>query len=124
MTHPAPAGLPRIRLGDGGRQQHLEAVGPADGCRAARPTSVGMWAGGARRSRWTERRVRDLRWGTWAVWLVLEVRRIQCPRRPGTSPFWGRSADVKLQEPGGSPATSIAAIRERAIPGALGAAAG
>jgi transposase len=29
---------------------------------------------------WTERRVRDLPWGTWTVWLVLEVHRIRCPR--------------------------------------------
>ena len=29
---------------------------------------------------WTERRVRDLPWGTWTVWLVLEVHRLRCPR--------------------------------------------
>ena len=29
---------------------------------------------------WTERRVRDLPWGTWPVWLVLEVHRVRCPR--------------------------------------------
>jgi transposase len=29
---------------------------------------------------WTERRVRDLPWGTWQVWLVLEVHRVRCPR--------------------------------------------
>ena len=29
---------------------------------------------------WTERRVRDLPWGTWPVWLVIEVHRVRCPR--------------------------------------------
>ncbi len=29
---------------------------------------------------WSERRVRDLPWGTWTVWLVLEVHRLRCPR--------------------------------------------
>jgi transposase len=29
---------------------------------------------------WTERRVRDLPWGIWQVWLVLEVHRVRCPR--------------------------------------------
>jgi transposase len=29
---------------------------------------------------WSERRVRDLPWGTWQVWLVLEVHRLRCPR--------------------------------------------
>ena len=29
---------------------------------------------------WTERRVRDLPWGTWTVWLVVEVHRLRCPR--------------------------------------------
>jgi transposase len=29
---------------------------------------------------WSERRVRDLPWGTWQVWLVLEVHRVRCPR--------------------------------------------
>src|SRR6266852_598508 len=29
---------------------------------------------------WTERRVRDLPWGTWQVWLVLEVHRVRCRR--------------------------------------------
>jgi transposase len=29
---------------------------------------------------WAERRVRDLPWGTWQVWLVLEVHRVRCPR--------------------------------------------
>ena len=27
---------------------------------------------------WTERRVRDLPWGTWTVWLVVEVHRVRC----------------------------------------------
>jgi transposase len=27
-----------------------------------------------------ERRVRDLPWGTWKVWLVVEVHRVYCPR--------------------------------------------
>src|SRR3970040_399545 len=30
---------------------------------------------------WTERRIRDLSWGTWAVWLRVEVRRGRCRRR-------------------------------------------
>ncbi len=29
---------------------------------------------------WTERRLRDLPWGTWQVWLVVEVHRVRCPR--------------------------------------------
>jgi transposase len=29
---------------------------------------------------WSERGVRDLPWGTWQVWLVLEVHRVRCPR--------------------------------------------
>lgn len=29
---------------------------------------------------WTERRVRDLPWGIWQVWLVLDVHRVRCPR--------------------------------------------
>ena len=29
---------------------------------------------------WTERRVRDLPWGAWTVWLVVEVHRLRCPR--------------------------------------------
>src|SRR6266851_3824785 len=29
---------------------------------------------------WRERRVRDLPWGTWHVWLVVEVHRVRCPR--------------------------------------------
>ncbi len=29
---------------------------------------------------WTEHRVRDLPWGTWQVWLVLEVHRVRCRR--------------------------------------------
>lgn len=29
---------------------------------------------------WTERRVRDLPWGAWQVWLVVEVHRLACPR--------------------------------------------
>src|SRR5712692_11506569 len=32
---------------------------------------------------WTERRVRDLPWGTWQVWLVLEVHRVRCRRCGG-----------------------------------------
>ena len=29
---------------------------------------------------WSERRVRDLPWGTWQVWLVIEMHRVRCPR--------------------------------------------
>jgi transposase len=29
---------------------------------------------------WTERQVRDLPWGTWTVWLVVEVHRVRCRR--------------------------------------------
>ena len=29
---------------------------------------------------WAERRVRDLPWGTWQVWLVVEVHRVRCRR--------------------------------------------
>jgi len=29
---------------------------------------------------WTERRVRDLPWGIWTVWLVVEVHRVRCRR--------------------------------------------
>jgi len=29
---------------------------------------------------WTERRLRDLPWGTWHVWLQVEVHRVRCPR--------------------------------------------
>src|SRR5712691_9439276 len=40
--------------------------------------------GGGRAGRdvhsWTERRVRDLPWGTWTVWLRVEVHRVRCPR--------------------------------------------
>ncbi len=34
---------------------------------------------------WTERRVRDLPWGTWQVWLVVEGHRVRC-RRCGVRP--------------------------------------
>jgi transposase len=38
--------------------------------------------GGTRRDvhSWRERRVRDLPWGTWQVWLVIDVHRIRCRR--------------------------------------------
>jgi transposase len=29
---------------------------------------------------WTERRLRDLPWGTWTVWLRVEVHRVRCRR--------------------------------------------
>src|SRR3970282_161250 len=29
---------------------------------------------------WRERRLRDLPWGTWTVWLVVEVHRVRCRR--------------------------------------------
>src|SRR6266511_3846758 len=29
---------------------------------------------------WTERRIRDLPWGAWTVWLVVEVHRVRCHR--------------------------------------------
>ncbi len=29
---------------------------------------------------WTERRLRDLSWGRWIVWLHVEVHRVRCPR--------------------------------------------
>jgi len=29
---------------------------------------------------WTEREIRDLPWGTWTVWLRLEVHRVRCRR--------------------------------------------
>jgi transposase len=29
---------------------------------------------------WRERRLRDLSWGTWRVWLRVEVHRVRCPR--------------------------------------------
>ncbi len=29
---------------------------------------------------WTERRIRDLPWGTWAVWLKVEIHRVRCRR--------------------------------------------
>jgi transposase len=29
---------------------------------------------------WTERRLRDLLWGTWQVWLVVDVHRVRCRR--------------------------------------------
>ncbi len=29
---------------------------------------------------WMERRLRDLPWGTWQVWLRVEVHRVHCPR--------------------------------------------
>jgi len=29
---------------------------------------------------WTERRLRDLPWGTWQVWLVVELHRVRCRR--------------------------------------------
>ena len=29
---------------------------------------------------WTERRLRDLPWGTWTVWLRVEVHRVPCRR--------------------------------------------
>jgi transposase len=29
---------------------------------------------------WTERRLRDLPWGTWQVWLMVEIHRVRCRR--------------------------------------------
>lgn len=29
---------------------------------------------------WSERRVRDVPWGEWKVWLVVEIHRVRCPR--------------------------------------------
>ncbi len=29
---------------------------------------------------WTERRLRDLSWGAWQVWLVVEIHRVRCRR--------------------------------------------
>ncbi len=29
---------------------------------------------------WTERQIRDLPWGTWQIWLVVEVHRVRCRR--------------------------------------------
>src|SRR6266849_3765595 len=48
---------------------------------------------------WTERRIRDLPWGTWAVWLRVEVHRVRCRRcgvRTERLPRqWGPSSCVK-----------------------------
>jgi len=44
---------------------------------------------------WTERRIRDLPWGTWRVWLVIEVHRVRCRRcgvRTERLPFVTRKA--------------------------------
>src|SRR2546426_693452 len=40
----------------------------------------GCGQGGRDVHSWSERQVRDLPWGTWTVWLVLEVHRLRCPR--------------------------------------------
>ena len=41
---------------------------------------AGAAGGGATIHSWTERRIRDLPWGTWAVWLRVEVHRVRCRR--------------------------------------------
>src|SRR5512134_423307 len=47
--------------------------------------ALGYMCGGCGVSRrdvhsWRERRVRDLPWGTWQVWLVVDVHRLRCRR--------------------------------------------
>jgi transposase len=49
---------------------------------------------------WTERRVRDLPWGLWQVWLVLEVHRVRCRRcgvRTERLPFLAGKAHCTLR---------------------------
>jgi len=44
---------------------------------------------------WTERQIRDLPWGTWQVWLQVEVHRVRCPQcgvRTERLPFVGGKA--------------------------------
>jgi transposase len=44
---------------------------------------------------WRERRLRDLPWGTWTVWLVVDVHRVRCRRcgvRTERLPFLGGKA--------------------------------
>ena len=48
--------------------------------REPRYTCSGCNIGVARVHDWSERRVRDLPWGAWKVWLVLEVHRVRCRR--------------------------------------------
>ena len=67
---------------------------------------------------WTERRVRDLPWGTWQVWLVLEVHRVRCPRcgvrterlpfSTGKAPYTTRLGAVIAREGEAAPVSRVA----------------
>ena len=79
ITRPAPARVSGVCLR--GRRDGWDAVGVG----SADDPGAYYVCGGCGISvpdvhSWTERRVRDLPWGTWQVWLVVEVHRVRCRR--------------------------------------------
>jgi transposase len=68
---------------------------------------------------WSERRLRDLPWGTWQVWLVVEVHRVRCrrcgvrterlPFGAGKSHFTTRLAAAVAQACEAAPVSRVAA---------------
>jgi len=70
---------------------------------------------------WTERRLRDLPWGTWAVWLAVEVHRVRCrrcgvrterlPFVDGTVHYTARLEAVVAQDCEAAPVSRVAGQR-------------
>src|SRR5712691_11046427 len=70
---------------------------------------------------WTERRLRDLPWGTWAVWLRVEVHRVRCrrcgvrteqlPFAPGKVHYTARLEAAVAQDCEAAPVYRVAAQR-------------
>ena len=68
---------------------------------------------------WRERRVRDLPWGIWRVWLTLEVHRVRCPRcgvrterlpfLTGKAPYTTRLEEAIGRECEAAPVSRVAA---------------
>ena len=86
--------------------------------------ALGYMCGGCGVSRrdvhsWRERRVRDLPWGTWQVWLVVDVHRLRCrrcgvrteriPRLAGKARYTARVEAAVAQECEQAPVIRVAA---------------